>query len=380
MSSSRKQSRTYADIVIAGGGTGGHVYPAIAIANALRRLAPELEIVFMGNPGKLEARVAPQHGFEFEAIASAGFPRKMSWRWLTVLRKVPLGFFQSLSRLRRWNPQAVVGTGGYVCGPILFAAALLGIPTLIQEQNAVPGLTNKILSRWADEIHIAFEAARPYFPYFKHGDIHHTGNPIRAAVTQIAGKRLPASLLGLEEGRFTITVMGGSQGSSSINQAVLKALTWLTEEPIQWIHQTGKTDESGLKEVYQEFPFPHCVQAYFENMHEVYAVTDLMICRSGGMTTSEITACGLPAILIPYPHATGDHQRLNAEALVEANAARLILDSELDGKLLSDTIKELLHSPETLRKMAEASERLGRPYAAESIAQAVLNLAGGRIR
>ena len=376
MERSHSPKRRRADIVIAGGGTGGHVYPAVAIGNALRRLAPELDIVFMGNAGRLEARVVPQHGFGFEPVASAGFPRKLSWRWFSVLRNVPLGFAQSLARLRHWRPQVVVGTGGYVCGPVLLAASVLGIPTLLQEQNAVPGLTNKLLSRWASEIHIAFEAARPHF---SRECVHHSGNPIRAAVTQTAGKRLSPSLFGLDDEKFTISVMGGSLGAGSINQAVMEALSRLTDEPIQWIHQTGRADEERLKQTYQEYPFPHCVQAYFENMHEVFAVTDLMISRAGGMTISEVTACGLPGILIPYPYATGDHQRLNAEVIVQAKAARLILDAKLDGPILADTIREMLRDPVLLADMAKASERLGKPYAAECIAQATLNLAGGSI-
>jgi len=394
-------------IIISGGGTGGHIYPGIAIANELLRLKRDLEIIFIGGKDRLEAKIIPRHNFSFLPISVAGFPRRLTWRWFQVIPKVLLGIIASFILLRRLKPEAVIGTGGYVCGPVLLAAALLRIPTLIQEQNAIPGLTNRILGRLVDEIHVAFEEAAEHFKVDK---VRVTGNPIRREIRVLAQRRhtygearsgtqvpLPHQMFakfGLESGKKTVFVMGGSQGAHPINVAMIEALNRLADhkakpdvskanglEPLpsklQIIHQTGQDDYELVKSEYtkRETNITNLVQPYFENIPEIYALADLMICRTGAMTIAEITAYGLPAILIPYPYSTGDHQLINAQAMANKGAAIIINEAELTGEILAKKLIDLLENEQQLEQMAAASRSLGKPRAAEEIAQAILNLA-----
>ncbi|MBC8457854.1 MAG: undecaprenyldiphospho-muramoylpentapeptide beta-N-acetylglucosaminyltransferase [Deltaproteobacteria bacterium] len=385
-------------IIISGGGTGGHIYPALSIGNELLRLEENLEVIFIGGKDRLEAQIVPRHNFPFIPISVAGFPRRLTWRWLQVIPKVLLGFVSSLNLLRRLKPKVVVGTGGYVCGPVLLAGALLRIPTLIQEQNAVPGLTNRILGRWVDEIHVSFVESTKYFKQGKRKAsermaprVKVTGNPIRREIEKTSKATITNEIFakfGLKSSPKTVFVMGGSQGAHSINVAVIEALNKLesSEEisELQIIHQTGQDDYEMVSNVIAnkakqsaKSKINHFVQPFFLNIPEIYALTDLMICRAGAMTLAEITVCGLPAILIPYPHSTGDHQMINAQAMKKNGAAILINDEELTGEILAKTLLDLLEDNKTLAKMAAASKKLGKPDAAEKIAQAVLKLIYG---
>lgn len=378
-------------MVISGGGTGGHIYPAIAIAKALVNLEPkteETEVIFIGGQGRLEESIVPNYGFKFIPIPVEGFPRNLTWKWIKVGIKVPLGFLKAVSVLKRLNPNVVVGTGGYVSGPVLLAGLVLRKPTLIQEQNAAAGLTNRILSRWVDEVHLGFaEAAKQ----LKAKRISVTGNPVRAEIARIAqtDKHIARASAGVsnvseasasETGRLTIFVMGGSLGAHSINVAMCGALEELSEfsHKIQVVHQTGKVDYEEVKAAYQKFSFKAIVQAYFDKIEEIYKISDLMVCRSGGMTLAEITAGGLPAILIPFPFAIGDHQKLNAQAMVERGAAFMIDNSQLDGSSLAKAIKALITDEKKLKEMVAASRELGKPRAAEDIAKAILEMAGAK--
>ncbi len=383
-------------IIISGGGTGGHIYPALSIGNELLRLEENLGVIFIGGKDRLEAQIVPRHNFPFIPISVAGFPRRLTWRWLQVIPKVLLGFVSSLNLLSRLKPKVVIGTGGYVCGPVLLAGALLRIPTLIQEQNAVPGLTNRILGRWVDEIHVSFAESTKYF---KQGKVKVTGNPIRREIEKTSKATITDEIFakfGLKSGPKTVFVMGGSQGAHSINAAMIEALNKLESfagglrrhgtadegiSELQIIHQTGQDDYEMVSNVVAskakqsaKSKINHFVQPFFLNVPEIYALTDLMICRAGAMTLAEITVCGLPAILIPYPHSTGDHQMINAQAMEKNGAAILINDKELTGEILAKTLLDLLEDNQTLAKMAAASKKLGKPDAAEKIAQAVLNL------
>lgn len=402
-------------IIISGGGTGGHIYPGIAIANELLQLKDDpsagsgqaLEIIFIGGKDRLESKIIPRHNFSFIPISVAGFPRRLTWRWFQVIPKVLLGVIASFILLRRLKPKAVIGTGGYVCGPVILAAALLRIPTLIQEQNAIPGLTNRILGRLVDEIHVAFEEAAEYFKIDK---VRVTGNPIRREIRVLAQRRhtygearagtqapIPHQMFakfGLEGGNKTVFVMGGSQGAHPINIAMIEALNHLADHKakpdvskanrlesstskLQIIHQTGPDDYELVKSEYAKIKpnIANLVQPYFENIPEIYALANLMICRTGAMTIAEITAYGLPAILIPYPYSTGGHQLINAQAMANKGAAIIINEAELTGEILAKNLIDLLENKQTLEQMAAASRILGKPHAAEEIAQAVLNLA-----
>lgn len=363
----RKEENSLIRVVISGGGTGGHIYPAIAIAKALLELEPKTELIFIGGRGRLESRLVPSYGFKFIPIPVEGFPRSLSWKWLKVFVKVPLGFLKALLLLKKLKPQVVVGTGGYVSGPVLLAGLVLRKPTLIQEQNAAVGLTNKILSRWVDEVHLGFSK----------------GNPIRSEIAQISQSQMAGLKSESSNSNcLTLFVMGGSLGAHSINVAMCEALADLSESgvshKIQVVHQTGGADYNEVKAAYDRFSFKSIVQPYFDKIEEIYKISDLMVCRAGGMTLAEITACGIPAILIPFPYAIGDHQKFNAQSIVERGAAILIDNSQLDGKTLAKVIKDLVLDDNRLRSMAEASRGLGKPNAAIEIADSILRLAGLR--
>lgn len=356
-------------VIISGGGTGGHVYPAIGIANELRKIEPKLRIVFVGTKERLESRVVPQYGFEFCTIPVAGFPRKITLQWLPVIYKLASGLTKSMKILHQLKPAVVIGTGGYVSGPVLFSAVLRDIPTVIQEQNAFPSITNRILARWVDEIHVALEAAKKYFEPHK---THVTGNPIRSEFGS-AKENTRYSEFGLKPSLTTITITGGSQGAHAINMSVLKALEQLETmaDKIQIIHQTGPEDYEQVKRCYQKSSIRSLVRSYFDEIPKVYGITDLVICRAGGMTISEITACGLPAILVPFPYATAEHQRFNAQAMVDAGAAVMILEDRLSGELLAQKITEILNDQKRFKEMTEASKNVSKPDAAYKIAKMI---------
>ncbi len=359
-------------IVISGGGTGGHIYPAIGIAKELIQLDAETEVVFIGGADRLESTLVPQHGFRFLPISVAGFPRKLTWRWIPVVYKVCSGFVKSLWMLKSLKPSIVVGTGGYVCGPVLFAAVLLNIPTVIQEQNAAPGLTNRILARWAKAIYLAFETAGTHFPTEKTTVL---GNPIRRTIGEAERTRETYDSLGLDPERKTVFVMGGSQGAQAINQNVMDALDDLApfNQHLQFVHQTGKADYEVVKARYQQSSLRHLVQPYFDPIETIYSIADLMVCRAGGMTIAEITACGIPAIFIPLPTAAGDHQRLNAQAIAEAGGGVVLDQRTLTGHKLAEEIIRIIDNPEEQQGMANQSRQLGNPHAGEEIAQSIFS-------
>ena len=357
-------------IVISGGGTGGHIYPAIGIAKELIRLDAETEVVFIGGADRLESTLVPQHGFRFLPISVAGFPRKLTWRWIPVMYKVCSGFARSLGLLKNLEPSVVVGTGGYVCGPVLFAAVLLGVPTVIQEQNAAPGLTNRILARWAKAIYTAFETASTHFPTEK---VMVLGNPIRRTIGTAERTRETYASLGLDPERKTVFIMGGSQGAQAINQSMMDALDDLAslDQRLQFVHQTGKADYKAVKARYQTSSLRYLIQPYFDPIETIYSVADLMVCRAGGMTIAEITACGIPAIFIPLPTAAGDHQRLNAQAIAEAGGGITLDQRPLTGYKLAEAIIRIIDNPEEQQEMVNHSRRLGNPHAGEEIARSI---------
>jgi UDP-N-acetylglucosamine--N-acetylmuramyl-(pentapeptide) pyrophosphoryl-undecaprenol N-acetylglucosamine transferase len=240
----------------------------------------------------------------------------------------------------------------------------------------MPGITNRMMARWADEIHIPFPSAARFFSASSRGNIRITANPIRSEIMKSSSGR---EKLGLSKNKLTIAFVGGSQGASSINSAVVGALKHLAKfaPDVQMIHQTGKSDLLAVKEAYDRSPFEAIVQPYFHTIEDVYAATDLMVCRSGAMTLAEITACGLPAVLVPYPFATGDHQTFNAQALEKHGAAVMLKDDQLTGESLADVLISLIQDRKKLSKMAQRSHSLGRPGAAQKIARAALSLAHG---
>lgn len=361
-------------LVIAGGGTGGHLYPGIAVAE-VAQVSLAARILFMGG-ARLEARVLGSGGWAFVRVATRPLPRRVGPAAVWSLAVNAAGTLQALGHLRRFAPHAVLATGGYAAAPVGLAALLLGIPLVLQEQNMLPGLANTWLARWARAISVP--AQTPGFPPSR---TVVTGVPVRPSV--LHGERDRARrAFGLAADRFTVLVLGGSQGAMSLNRAVGEAATLMMYEPIQILHQTGGEHlewvrrEIGHREHLGPPVIRHIPVAFIERMGDAYAAADLVVCRAGASTLAEVTAWGLPAIVVPYPHAAGRHQDANANRLAAAGAAEVIPDAELTGLRLQELIRELVHDRVRLQAMAEASRRLGRPAAAARVLDLLLTATG----
>ena len=365
-------------ILVAGGGTGGHLFPAIAVADEIRVMEPDAQITFIGTRGKIEARVVPERGYPFVSIWISGFKRTVSFENVLFPLKVIVATMQSFFLIRRLKPDVVVGTGGYVCGPVVYVASLLGIPTLIHEQNSYPGITTRVLAGRVREVHISFEGTRRYLR--RADNVKLSGNPTRAAIGTI-GRSEGASAFELDPEKKTLLVVGGSLGAASINRAVLRSLPDLLEARIQLIWQTGDADfESINTEVErlggasQKRGCAVRVYAFIDRMEYAYGACDLALCRSGAMTVAELTRAGVPSVLVPYPYAAAGHQAENARAIVEAGAAALINDNELNGTLLA-TVTGLFREPHQLTRMGERARSLAVPDASRTMARTVIQLA-----
>jgi UDP-N-acetylglucosamine--N-acetylmuramyl-(pentapeptide) pyrophosphoryl-undecaprenol N-acetylglucosamine transferase len=363
-------------ILIAGGGTGGHVFPGIAVAEELKRIRPDCEVVFVGTRRGLEAQAVPEAGFTIRFLAGSGFSRGRWWTWPWSGLVNLLGLVQAVGLVIAENPKCVLGTGGYVSAPIAFAARLFGRPLILQEQNSVPGLANRMLARVASEVHLSFLEARTYFVRRDHLKV--TGNPVRAHI--LTGDRDTALReFKLAPGRPTLFVFGGSLGASRINEAALDMLRRLKGRlDLQCLLVTGRGEYEKVKAAVLKDALPATVLPFVKKMHMAYAATDLVVSRSGAMTLAEIAVCGLPAILVPYPHAAHDHQQDNAANLVERGAAVLIPDAELNGERLAKDVAHLLADRQALSRMSANARLFARPDAAERIARSLLRWAEGR--
>ena len=371
---------THKKVVIAGGGTGGHIYPAIGIAQALQRLDATVDIVFIGGKDRLESKLVPQHGFRFMPISVAGFPRRLTLQWIPVLWKAFHGFTQSLRYMKELEPDIVIGTGGYVSGPVLLAGLLRRIPIVIQEQNASVGLTNGVLARWAKMAYLAMESVRNSSSFQHTASVEITGNPIRPAIAAFQKSEATYQKFGLCPDRRTVFVMGGSQGAHAINDAVVAALPHLLEfaDRLQIVHQTGAAEAQTVQEAYHNKlgsrqKFLYRVQPFFDTIEEIYSIADVMVCRAGGMTVAEVTACGIPAIFIPLPSQTGNDQVLNAHAVAEKGGAVVLEQGtftveELVQNLVNIALDENIH-----KRMVAASQALGKPHASAHIAKSILS-------
>jgi UDP-N-acetylglucosamine--N-acetylmuramyl-(pentapeptide) pyrophosphoryl-undecaprenol N-acetylglucosamine transferase len=358
-------------LVFAGGGTGGHLYPALAIADEIRRRHPDADIVFVGTEGKIESSVVPARGYPLVTIWISGFRRRFSAGNVLFPLKVVVALLQSALLLWRKKPGVVIGTGGYVCGPVVAAAQMLGVRTLIQEQNSVPGATTRMLAPRADEVHIAFERAGRYL---RRGDnIRLTGNPTRDILGEVTREE-GARFFGLDPGKKTLFVFGGSRGAATINAAMAPLARCLAGEGIQVVWQTGEEDFDSLRRAFEADRTTVKLFPFIERMECAYAACDVAVCRSGASSLAELTRVGVPSILIPYPHAAADHQTENAKAMTDAGAGILIPDADA-ARLLPAAVRGLLNDRERLRAMAEAARLLGRPGAAGVLADAVERLA-----
>ena len=358
-------------ILFAGGGTGGHLFPAIAIAREIERLDRESEIEFVGTGYGIENKMRDQIGYPLSLVSMRGLPRKVSIGLLLFPIRLLISVLQTLSIFRRFKPDVVVGTGGYVSAPVIIAAAWKSIPRVMQEQNSFPGLVTRKLGKHANIIFTAYRRANDYLP--RTGDIRMLGNPVRRSI--IEGKRSEAiEKFNLQPDRKTILILGGSQGAKKINEAVLASLEYL-DDRVQLLWQCGKRDYKDVATRLDKKDFVISLFPFSNEMELVYAAADLAVARAGALTLAELTACGIPSILIPFPYATADHQTHNAAEVVEAGAAEMLPDKELDGIKLLEKAVRLVES-EKIETMREAARRLGKPEAAARIAGDILQLAG----
>ncbi|MDT4969604.1 MAG: UDP-N-acetylglucosamine--N-acetylmuramyl-(pentapeptide) pyrophosphoryl-undecaprenol [Acidobacteriota bacterium] len=356
-------------VLIAAGGTGGHIYPGIAIATEVIRRDLGATIRFVGTARGLETRLVPKAGFELSLIESAGLKNVGAVARLRGLLLLPKSFLAARRLIREFRPDIVVGAGGYVSGPVLMTAALLHVPTLVMESNALPGFTNRRLARYVDKAAVTFEQALSHF----RGKGVVTGNPVRREFFEIPRKaRDPA--------RVSVLIFGGSQGARAINSSMIDALPLLDayRERMIVTHQTGEADFEKVRAAYLDAGWGERVDVrrYIDNMVDSFTGADLVICRAGATTTAELVAAGKAAIMIPFPQAADDHQRKNAEALQSAGAARMILQPELTGERLAREIAALLKAPAEIDSMEEASRKLARGDAAA----ATVDLMEGLVR
>lgn len=356
-------------ILFAAGGTGGHLFPAIAIAEEIQKLQPECAISFVGTKGKIEERVVPQKGFAFFTIWISGFHRRLTVDNLLFPLKVFVSLQQSFFLIRKLKPDVVVGTGGYVCGPILYVASLLKVATVVHESNSYPGVTTRMVASRVSKVFITFEATRKWLPRVNKDNIDLVGNPTRGSLGKLSREE-GLKYFSLDAGKKTVLVFGGSLGAASINAMMEKVGAELVKSGIQVIWQTGEKDF----ERYESKRNPDVwVGKFIDKMEYAYAAADVVVCRSGATTLAELTRLGKPAILIPYPHAAANHQELNAATMVEAGAAVMVKDSELNTKALS-AIKEILLNDTVQKEMREKSLKLGNPNAGKEIAEKILML------
>jgi len=358
-------------VLFAAGGTGGHLYPAIAIADEIKRRYPDALITFVGTRGKIEERIVPQCGYNFSRIWISGLARRLAPETLLFPLKLVVSLVQSLVLISRLRPRVIVGTGGYVCGPPLYVASMLRKPTLIQEQNNFPGITTRLLSPKVTEVHISFEGSRRYLK--RQNNVHLSGTPTRAAIGSVS-RRDGAAFFDLRPEKKTVLVVGGSQGAAAINSGMAHIIPSITAAGVQVLWQTGEADferiEHGLGS-----PAGVRLFTFIEKMEYAYAASDLVVCRSGATTIAELMRSGLPSVLIPYPLAAADHQTHNAKAMVEKGASVMCREQDIEHHLL-EIITSLLNNPVSLEQLAATARRLGSVRATETVTDAILRLAG----
>ncbi|MCB0760235.1 MAG: undecaprenyldiphospho-muramoylpentapeptide beta-N-acetylglucosaminyltransferase [Flavobacteriales bacterium] len=359
-------------VIISGGGTGGHIFPAVAIANAIKALEPNADILFVGAKGKMEMEKVPAAGYPIRGLWISGLQRKLTPQNLAFPFKVISSLINARKIIKEFKPQIAIGVGGFASGPLLKAAASMGIPTMIQEQNSFPGITNKILAPKARKICVAYDGMEKWFP---EKSIIKTGNPVRREMVAIEGKRQTAeSHFNLKPGITTLFFMGGSLGARTINHAVKAMLPRLANLDVQVIWQTGKLyHQQALEDVRQAEASNIRVHEFIREMDLAYAAADIIISRAGAMSISELCLIGKPAIFVPLPHAAEDHQTKNAQALVDRNAGILVKDAQCIEELPT-VLEQLISDLDRRDRLGTEILRLGLPGADEEIARIALNI------
>ncbi|WP_077367829.1 undecaprenyldiphospho-muramoylpentapeptide beta-N-acetylglucosaminyltransferase [Anaerosalibacter sp. Marseille-P3206] len=362
--------------MITGGGTGGHIYPALAIANEIKERYSDADILYVGTEKGLESELVPKEGFDFKTIRVKGFPRKISIEAFSTIKELFLGLNDAKKIIKEFRPDVVIGTGGYVCGPVVYMASRKKTPTIIHEQNAFPGITNKILSRYVDKIAASFEESKKYFKYPE--KVILTGNPVRKSLATVNIEKAYKSL-NIDPNIPMILSFGGSGGQKRLNESMAYVIKENANNPnIQILHVTGKRffesfiedmNSSGikLKSNIQIIP-------YLFNIPDALNIADLVITSAGAITLAEVTVVGVPSIIIPKAYTAENHQEYNARALQEKGAGVMILEKDLSGKVLNDTILKLLKDSNKLKTMAKKSKSLGKIKAVNDIVDIIDSL------
>lgn len=356
-------------VLLTGGGTGGHLFPAVATAQEFQYQRPGTAVLFVGTRRKMDTRSLSMYGFASKSIRCYGLKGKSPMELLKALAVLPVSYVQSLAIIRRFKPDIIVGVGGYVTGPVVAAAKSMGLPVVLHEQNSIPGLANRKLGRLADRICLSLPGSGREFAVEK---VLYTGNPVRSKILHLA-EQIPPS----KSGRKTLLILGGSQGAHAVNRLVSDALCSFSDADLQGlkvIHQTGEADREQVQADYLKRGIDALVAGFFMNMDEVYAEADLVVSRAGATTLSELSVLGKPAILIPYPSAADNHQEKNGQYYVTGGGAVQYIEKELDAEQLGLTIIGLLYNQEQLTKMGMAMQALAFPQAAKSIVACCLEL------
>lgn len=351
-------------LLVAGGGTGGHLFPGITIAQEFLVRHPHNKALFVSAGNRFEQSTLARVGFPLRKISVAGLKGRGVWQKVKSLSLIPVGVMQSLWIIRKWRPDLVLGVGSYAAGPVVLAAWLSKIPVVLHEQNILPGITNRALSRFARRIYVSFDNTAGGFDPEK---VRLTGNPVRKDILAAAENRQhPASAP--PDGQLNILIIGGSQGAHAINMAMIDALPSIApKNRLRVVHQTGSADETRVSAAYKAVGIGATVKSFFQNMDRQYRSADLIVCRAGATTVAEITAIGKAALFIPFPFAADDHQKLNAASLTAHGAAEMIDEKDLSGERLAGRINHYIHDRASLTRMAEAARLLGRPEAAVRI-------------
>lgn len=353
-------------LMVSGGGTGGHIYPALALIERLKQVEPTTTVLYVGTSRGLETKIVPAAGIQLETMQMQGFKRRLSWDNVKTVYLFLKAVRQAKRLIRDFQPDVVLGTGGYVSGAVLYAAAKMGIPTVIHEQNSVVGVTNRFLSRYVDEVAIAFTAARAQF---KGVPVTLTGNPRAQQVAANAASNYSWTAMGLRDDRPTLMIFGGSQGAPKINAAVVAAIPAFNQRDYQVVFATGQKRYAGVQAALKEVPVADNVKVvpYIEDMPAKLPHVAALVSRAGATTIAEVTALGVPTILIPSPYVTANHQVKNAASLVQLGAALMITEDQLNGQTLLAQADHLMTNAAVRAKMAQAAKQSGHPDASDQL-------------
>lgn len=367
------ETRNPIRMLITGGGTGGHLFPAVAAAQALKKREPGSEVLFVGTRRKIDTTSLDQYGFESCSISSYGLKGKNIVSLIKALAVLPVSFFQALSHIRRFKPDVALGVGGYVTGPVMVAARFAGVATAIHEQNSIPGMANRKLGSLVDRVCVSLPGSEDYFPKNK---VSVTGNPVRQNILELAGQ----DSLGIK-GKPTLLVLGGSQGAHAVNKMITEAFIRegsQLKDGIKLIHQTGMVDYEWVEKTYKENGIEAEVAPFFQDMSAVYEKANFLVSRAGATTLTELAVLGKPAILIPYPYAADNHQEKNGDYYVQGGGAVQFREDTLSVEKLAGVVTELADDTNRLEEMSRRMKDLGRPDAAEQLVDVCLGIAKGK--